>query len=623
MKHVKFTYIVAVIVITIMANIWWGLLTAALIIAYVFNENRYEAKLAAENPPPPEPAGPDWSKMTASERRMSDLVEKGTDEREQHGWIYKTLDFFFEFNKTPVADIHIDQTDYLLDPRTVGHIPAKLANPEGVFCGKLNLKPLHIGIEDRAVIIGPPGTGKTAFLVTQLMNWAKTKRPFVCLDIKPEIWAITRESLEREGYRVLVFNPTDDNTMRYNVLADLHTAEAIGELVANLITGTNEENAVFYETARDLLDCMIGYLKERDGDVTLPDVRALLGQFESGDELLSELKSSGDELVSELASELKLIADNDKLFSSVVASLRAGLRFIRYPAVKNALSGSDFSLADLCGQQPVALFLQLEEGKSEMLQRLTAMMIGHIMRYLIDHTNRQPVLLMLDEIGNAKGVTGLISKLNTIRSRRLPTWMFWQSSSQMGFYSENDANGRELIFGACDFVGVFRLNDNDTAQYISDKIGTVQRLITTYQESFNKSTSKSMSAGGGDPYKFGQSGGGGDSLSIGTSSGLNHQRSKQLQEEAIIKPHELQELPDGQMVCMYRGESWKGEATPYYKEWPEFNGVKPASVRPEPKPEPEHTPVPEIAAESPVDVFEDATADIVELEPNEKHKPII
>lgn len=570
----------------------------------------------------PEPvAEPDWASMTASERRMSDVSEKGVDQRETHSLLYTVISALLGFDKKPVADVQIDQTDYLLDPRTVGHIPAKLANPEGVFCGKLNLKPLHIGIEDRAVIIGPPGTGKTAFLVTQLMNWAKTKRPFVCLDIKPEIWAITRESLEREGYRVLVFNPTSDHTMRYNVLADLHTAEAIGELVANLITGTNEENAVFYETARDLLDCMIGYLKEREGDVTLPDVRALLGQFESGEELLSELKSSGDELVSELASELKLIADNDKLFSSVVASLRAGLRFIRYPAVKNALSGSDFSLADLCGQQPVALFLQLEEGKSEMLQRLTAMMIGHIMRYLIDHTNRQPVLLMLDEIGNAKGVTGLISKLNTIRSRRLPTWMFWQSSSQMGFYSENDANGRELIFGACDFVGVFRLNDNDTAQYISDKIGTVHRVITSYQESYNKSESSSSSYGAGSDING--IGDDGSSSGYGTSSGLNHQRSKQLQEEAIIKPHELQELPDGQMVCMYRGESWKGEATPYYKEWPEFNGVKPASVRPEPKPEPEHTPVSEIAAESPVDVFEDATADIVELEPNENHKPII
>lgn len=563
----------------------------------------------------PQPvAEPDWGNMTASERRMADISQKGQDHRDQQSLFSNIIAGVFGFDKKPVADIHIDQTDYLLDPRTVGHIPAKLANPEGVFCGKLNTQPLHIGIEDRAVIIGPPGTGKTAFLVTQLMNWAKTKRPFVCLDIKPEIWAITRESLEREGYRVLVFNPTAEHTMRYNVLADLHTAESIGELVANLITGTNEENAVFYETARDLLDCMIGYLKERDGDVTLPDVRALLGQFESGEELLSELRSSGDELVSELASELKLIAENEKLFSSVVASLRAGLRFIRYPAVKNALSGSDFSLADLCGQQPVALFLQLEEGKSEMLQRLTAMMIGHIMRYLIDHTNRQPVLLMLDEIGNAKGVTGLISKLNTIRSRRLPTWMFWQSSSQMGFYSENEANGRELIFGACDFVGVFRLNDNETAQYISDKIGTVHRLITTYQESYTKSSSSSYSSSSDEA---------GPSSSSGTTDGLNHQRSKQLQEEATIKPHELQELPDGQMVCMYRGDSWKGEATPYYKEWPEFDGVKPVSVRPEPKPEPEPTPVPEIAAESPVGICEDVTADIVELEPSENPKPLI
>lgn len=62
---------------------------------------------------------------------------------------------------------------------------------------------------------------------------------------------------------------------------------------------------------------------------------------------------------------------------------------------------------------------------------------------------------------------------------------------------------------------------------------------------------------------------------------MNDQKTKQLQEEQVIKPHELQELPDGQMVCMYRGESWKGEATPYYKLYPEFNGVKPVKIRPD------------------------------------------
>lgn len=537
--------------------------------------------IKAEKAPEVDEAPNRFAGKTASERRRSHVSSVGKDEDPEKNKTFmdKVFDTLTDADKKPKADIEIDMTDYLSDPESVGHLPEKLNKPDGVFSGSLLDENLRISTEDRAVIIGPPGTGKTAFLVSQLLHWAETKRSFVCLDIKPEIWGITREALERQGYKVLAFNPTAPGTLRYNPLDDLDSPEAIGELVANTITGTNEENAVFYETGRDLLDCMIGYLQSKNGRATLPQVRTLLGEFDSSEALMDELRRSDDEMVVELANELKMVGENERLFASVVASLRAGLRFLRYPSIRNALGESDFSLDDLCGDQPVALFLQFEEGKAEMLQRLTAMIVGHIMRYLIDHTDRPPVLMMLDEIGNAKGISGLTSKLNTIRSRQLPTWMYWQSASQMSLYSDGKAEGRDLIFGACDFVGVFRLNDNDTAKYISEKIGTVHRVITQNQEGFSRSTSNSEggSSGGGSEDNAGP----GSSISNGHSKGLNHQRTKQLQEEAVIKPHELQELVDGQMVCMYRGDSWKGEATPYYREWPEYHGVKPSVVRPQ------------------------------------------
>lgn len=546
----------------------------------IFLNKSYGAKTTNRpNDSMPEGSESEQSIKTASQRRMGDISDKAKDDKEdESSWPLwkKALDIVIDqSDNTPTAGVEIEQTDYLLEPSVVGGIPEKLNDKEGVFAGELFGKSINITTEDRALIIGPPGTGKTAFLVSQVLTWAESKRSFICLDMKPEIWGITKDALIEQGYDVYAYNPTSGGD-RYNPLDDIDSPEAIGELTANLIEEQGSDNAVFFETARDLLDAVINHLKSLGGSVSLPDVREYISSFKASDSLLSDLRNSGDDMAREIASELSMVAENERLFASVIASLRTGLKFLRYPAIKQSLSTSDFSLNQFkTTNRPIALFLQFEEGKAEMLQRLTAMMVGHIMRYMIDNTDRDAVLLLLDEIGNAKGIKGLPSKLNTIRSRKLPTWLYWQSSTQMNLYSEESAEGKELIFGACDFVGVFRLNDNDTAKYISEKIGTIHRLITSQNAGYTKSTSSGSSHSSGS-YEGGPSGG---SSSSG-SEGMNHQKTKQLQEEAVIKPHELQELPDGQMVCMYRGESWKGEATPYYKARPEYHGVKPTEFRP-------------------------------------------
>ncbi len=71
----------------------------------------------------------------------------------------------------------------------------------------------------------------------------------------------------------------------------------------------------------------------------------------------------------------------------------------------------------------------------------------------------------------------MIDKLNTIRSRNLPTWTYWQSLEQMQRYGVN------LILGACDMQMVFRLNDNASAQWMSDRIGAVD--VTLLSESID------------------------------------------------------------------------------------------------------------------------------------------
>ena len=72
------------------------------------------------------------------------------------------------------------------------------------------------------------------------------------------------------------------------------------------------------------------------------------------------------------------------------------------------------------------------------------------MRYLIVHTDRPAVLQLFDEIGNAMPVPGLIQKLNILRSRQLPTWLYWQSIEQMQKYGIKADEGANIILGEVD-----------------------------------------------------------------------------------------------------------------------------------------------------------------------------
>jgi type IV secretory pathway TraG/TraD family ATPase VirD4 len=171
---------------------------------------------------------------------------------------------------------------------------------------------------------------------------------------------------------------------------------------------------------------------------------------------------------------------------------------------------------------------------------LTAM-VAHVLRFFIIHHERPPVLLLLDEIGTAPVIPSLVQKLNTIRSRNLPTWLYFQTLEQMQPYGQTKDQGPNLILGACDMQMVFRLNDNSAAEWMSKRLGVVDRTIET------------------------------SSVQIGAYA----QVSRSLVTEPLLWPHQLQALAPSEVVCTYRGQTWRGRATPYYRLWPALQDQRP------------------------------------------------
>ena len=87
------------------------------------------------------------------------------------------------------------------------HSGAQCKNKLALWAGKYAGQNFCVSEEDRGLVVGPPGTGKTAFLLNQILRATRGGLSFAAIDLKPELHKILASTLEDAGYRVLRVNP--------------------------------------------------------------------------------------------------------------------------------------------------------------------------------------------------------------------------------------------------------------------------------------------------------------------------------------------------------------------------------------------------------------------------------
>ena len=425
---------------------------------------------------------------------------------------------------------------------------ARKAEQERRAAQPWSLNGWRLSDEDRSLVVGSPGAGKTTFLMAQLIDWMSTGNPLVATDIKPEIWSTLQQNrlFERFGYTVYVINPTNPNAHKFNLFAEIENDADMNEVLAVVIPPGEGETAVFNDNARRMLKAVLSHL----GDAaSLPAARDFMMEAGKPIDLLAMLRESPKKSVQRIAHELTNTAGNERLLASIMTAMSRAFEFMDDDTISDSITSSDFKMKDVLMQPRTAVFLQYEQNYKSTLSTLFGASVAYVLRLLQANAPQRshPVFVALDEIMNAAPIPKFLETLNTIRSARSPIGMYLQSLE--GLNRLYGPGAEEIFLGASDLKVIMRIGDNATAEYISLQLGE------TEQRSYGASSSASRSSG---------SSANGATQTASASSGSSYSSTM----ARVLDPAELLGFGPGEAIVMYRGSGAKFNMPRYDADYP-------------------------------------------------------
>lgn len=457
---------------------------------------------------------------------------------EGYGTLLREVHRGFE-NKTPL----IAFTDQTLPKKKIKEMEQKYLD------WSFHRESLRVTNEDRGIVLGAPGSGKTTFLIAQIVEWMKSGRSFVATDVKPEIWAILKANnvFKIFGYTDWVFNPTDVDSDHYNIFSEVKDSAELNEILSIIIKDDTADSVVFNDLARRILKAVLIELGDK---ASLINAQNYINSMDSNDELLKALRQSEKSSVANIAKEISRTAQNDRLLASVMTAVSKAFEFLDDDRIRVTTSDNaqGFYLKEVLMQPKQAVFLQFDQQYKSSTATLFGAMVAHTMRILQANQNRDAVFIALDEIINCAPIPKFTDLLNTIRSANMPTFLYLQSLE--GLNRLYGANSDKMFMGSSNLKIIFRIGDIESAEECSRLVGQTETtyISETAGTSQTSGTSSSSRASSSSSNR---------SQNVGTT--------KSIKLESIIEPAEFIKLPICTAVVMYNGSYGTLEMPKYYE----------------------------------------------------------
>ncbi len=409
-----------------------------------------------------------------------------------------------------------------------------LLSASGILLGKLGTiggRYLRYGGDGHSLLVAPTRSGKgVGIVIPNLLSWPGS---VVALDLKSELYQTTSGFRASFGQRIFRFAPGDMNrqTCRYNPLdvvrRDRIRRVADLQIIAHLLTPEGfGETKMWNQEARSLFVGLCLYCLDMGEPLTFGQInRMLKTNAMLGDVFKQAINNCADKLDATTINILANFANKvPKEQSGVKSSLTGALELWDDPLIDNATSQSDFHFDDLRGK-PTTIYLCVSDEERERLAFLVNIFfqqfVGVMARRMPEAHEPLKVLQLIDEFASLGKMDILVEKMPFMAGYNVRMMLIIQGLSQLDrLYGDS---GREIVLQNAAIQVYFAPNDTQTAEYISERLGT----FTDTQ----KTRTRSMPSGSFHDNK-------GGSISISTA----------FYARQLMKPDEVRQLSRSQEV---------------------------------------------------------------------------
>lgn len=411
-------------------------------------------------------------------------------------------------------------------------------------------------IDDSSVnnlIIGTTRSGKgETFVVPTIDIYSRSseKPSMIINDPKGELIAMSKETLEKRGYEVLLLNLTNpSNSMSYNpleLIIQAYKKEEFGEaqllcqtLTYSIYNEPNTKDAFWQNTAMSLTNALILALCEecissgREDKITMYSVANMLSELGT-----VEIDYNGNEKypIDEYFNKLPMTSVAKMQYAttqfakantkgSILVSAMNKLNMFTFEKIakmtsKNSLDLKDIGFENGKDDKPKAIFM-VTPDYDRSIHVIASIFIRQIYYVLAKQSTLsrsgkcdREVIFLLDEFGNMPPIEGMANIITVCLGRGIRFNLIIQSYNQLKALYGDDA---PTIEGNCGNQIYIMTNDDETAEKFSKLIG--EKTIVTNSRS-------------GGVYS------------------LDKNHTENLDTRRLLKSDELRKLKEGEMVVV-------------------------------------------------------------------------